>query len=800
MASHDDGRALRHLRGIWAFRDISIRRKLLAIIMLTSTVALLVAGSTFLVYELVTYPATITRQLTTLARLIARSSTAPLLFDDRAAANETLSSLQVQPNLVAACIYTKDGRPFAAFVRGESRRDLPRWPGAQGVSRSKHHLELYEPIRSGGKSIGTVYLNDDLRDMYARLERYVGIMLAALLVSALAALLLCYRLERVISQPILRLAAMAGRVSAERDYSLRAVRPGNDEIGALVDSFNGMLAQIQTSTLDLAEAQGALERHVSELCDEIARRERVEEELLAAKRAAEDSNRTKSLFLANMSHELRTPLNAIIGYSEMLREEAGQSSHESCARDLERIAAAGKQLLTLINDVLDLSKVEAGKTELVWEEAPVAQILRDAADVMAPLARKNHNQLVFECAPALPPVRVDVIKFRQSLYNLLSNACKFTEGGTITLEVAPVSDGGVDWIEWRVRDTGIGIAADQIPKLFQPFTQGDASTTRKYGGTGLGLAISQRFCDLMGGRITVESEIRKGSTFTIRLPYPKGGRISVSLPPAPEMAARPPASPLRTGTILVIDDDPAMQDILVRSLGKHGFHVVVASSGLEGLRQAREVRPAAITLDIFMPVMNGWAVLSALRTDPELSQIPVILVTICDDRKRACLLGATEFLQKPIQPEILIAALKRWVSSPTGAVLVVDDDPGSRDVAARVLRKHFVNVIEAADGRAALDCLAHHPVGLILLDLMMPGMDGFDVFEALHQVEAWRRIPVVVLTAKEITSEDRDRLRGVCQIVQKSDSADMGLARQIADLISERPPEPAAAGRCGERD
>ena len=551
------------------FRDISIKRKLIGIIMVTSTVALMLACSTFLAYELVTYRKTVTQQLTTLAQIVAQSSTAALAFDDRRSASETLAALRAEPNLVAACIYTKDGRPFAAFVRGESRRDLPRRPGKQGAEFQDRHLALFQRVVFDGDRIGTVYLKRDLQDMYTRLERYAGIVLGVLLLSSLAALLVSSKLQRVISEPTLRLAEMASRVSAERDYSLRAAKRGNDEIGVLVDSFNEMMGQIQARTLDLHEAQSALERHVGELCEEIERRQRAQEETLAAKQAAEESSRAKSAFLANVSHELRTPLNAIIGYSEMLREDAEDNHEGRSIADLVRITAAGKHLLTLINEVLDLSKVEAGKTELVWENASPTQILEDAAGAMAPLANKNGNKLMVHCAPNLPAMQVDVVKFRQSLYNLLSNACKFTKNGTIGVDVVPVTVDGAESVEWRVSDTGIGIAPDQMHKLFRPFSQVDASTTRKYGGTGLGLAISQRFCELMGGAITVASEPGKGSTFTIRLPQHKDrGPVVDPPPPAPVagVTGAPAAKEPPTNTVLVIDDDPTVHDLMVRSL------------------------------------------------------------------------------------------------------------------------------------------------------------------------------------------------------------------------------------------
>jgi signal transduction histidine kinase/CheY-like chemotaxis protein len=768
------------------FRDVSIKRKLIGITMAASTVALMLACCTFLAYELVTYRKTATQQLTILAQIVADSSTAALAFDDRRTATETLAALRAEPNLAAACIYAKDGRPFAVFLRNGSRLDLPPRPGKQGARFQDGHLVLFQQVVFDGDWIGTIYLNRNLQDMHARLERYAGIAGGVLLISLLVALLVSSKLQRVISEPTLRLAEMASRVSVERDYSLRVEKRGNDEIGILVDSFNEMLGQIQVRTLDLHEAQAALERHVAELCDEIERRQRAQEELLAAKQSAEASNRAKSAFLANMSHELRTPLNAIIGYSEMLREDAEDRGEGRPAADLARITAAGRQLLTMINEVLDLSKVEAGKMELLWEDASPAQMLADAADAMAPLAGKNGNQMVVHCAPNLPAMRVDVVKFRQSLYNLLSNACKFTTNGTIRVDVVAVTVDGAEAIEWRVSDTGIGITPEQRPKLFQAFSQGDPSTTRKYGGTGLGLVISQRFCELMGGSIGFVSEPGNGSTFTIRMPRRKRGD------PVVEQAATTASVPRPQGNaVLVIDDDPTVHDLMARSLAREGFQVVAASSGPEGLRKAREVRPAAITLDVFMPGMDGWTVLGALKTDPELSEIPVILLTISDDRRRACQLGAAEFLQKPVEPERVAAILRqRGAGKLAGPVLVVDDDPGSREMAARILGKRFGGAVEAEDGRAALECMARQKPGLIVLDLTMPGMDGFDFITAVRQVEDWRKIPIVVLTAREVSAEERLRLSTVVRrILRKGEFSGMGLACEIADLLRGRPPE-----------
>jgi len=388
------------------------------------------------------------------------------------------------------------------------------------------------------------------REIYRRGQTSVLYFLISLAVAGLVfGLVTLVLLEKAVLSRLIKLGAYVTGIGESGDLSARVSLSGRDELSSLAGAINRMLEALQRSQ------------------QEIARRQRAQEEALAAKQAAEDASRAKSAFLANMSHELRTPLNAILGYSEMLREDAEDKHEERLAADLARITAAGKHLLILINDVLDLSKVEAGKTELLWEEALPAQILEAAARAMAPLAQKNGNKLIVHCAPNLPPMHVDVVKFRQSLYNLLSNACKFTKNGSIGVDVVPVTVNGAESIEWRVSDTGIGIAPEQMHKLFQPFSQVDASTTRKYGGTGLGLAISQRFCQLMGGAITVTSEPGKGSTFTIRLPlHADRGPAMEQSPRVPGVTGAPAAKEPQTDQALV---SPFAADAVVafRSLG-----------------------------------------------------------------------------------------------------------------------------------------------------------------------------------------------------------------------------------------
>jgi signal transduction histidine kinase/CheY-like chemotaxis protein len=496
-------------------------------------------------------------------------------------------------------------------------------------------------------------------------------------------------------------------------------------------------------------------------------------------RQLEAADRHKSEFLANMSHELRTPLNAIIGYSEMLQEDAADLGAAQFTDDLKRINAAGKHLLELINAVLDLSKIEAGKMELYLETFDVAGLVRDIAAVIQPLAAKNANHLEVRCPDEVGTMRADLTKVRQALFNLLSNACKFTDRGTISLAVAREASDGQDWMVFNVSDTGIGMTPEQLARLFEAFSQADAATTRKYGGTGLGLALSRRLCRMMGGDVTVESQADRGSTFTIRLPARVAEAIEEPAAPAPLADHLPPG----VGTVLVIDDEAAVRDLMQRFLVKEGFRVVTAASGEEGLRWARELRPDAITLDVMMPGMDGWAVLSALKADSDVAEIPVIMLTIVDDRNLGYALGASDYLTKPIDRERLVTVLKQHRRD--RPVLVVDDDAEVRQLLRRTLESEGFAIVEAENGRVALERLRGEPPSLILLDLMMPEMDGFEFVAALRRHEGWRAIPVVVITARDLSREDRERLNGhVEKILQKGTYDRDQLLAEVRELVA----------------
>ena len=485
-------------------------------------------------------------------------------------------------------------------------------------------------------------------------------------------------------------------------------------------------------------------------------------ELLAARHEAESANATKSQFLASMSHELRTPLNAILGYSEMLQEDAADAGQDGLIPDLEKINAAGRHLLTLINDVLDLSKIEAGRMELNTETFAVKPLIETVASTVAPLVARNGNALVVEVGDDAGEIEADGLRVRQILLNFLSNAAKFTDHGTITLSARR---SGREMV-FAVRDTGIGMTAEQVGRLFQAFAQAEASTAAKYGGTGLGLAISKKFCEMMGGSVAVETTPGKGTTFSVRLPVGVTADLGSGEPVA--VAAGEAAVREDWPAILVIDDDPAARHLVQKMLSKERVRVITAASGEEGIALARQERPAAITLDVLMPEMDGWAVLTALKSDPALADIPVVMMTMLDDRNLGLALGAAEYLTKPIDRKRLAAVLARHLPAGAGSVLIVEDDAATRAMVRRAVRKAGRDVREAENGRVALTRIEESLPSLILLDLMMPEMDGFAFLEALHAREGWRGIPVAVMTAKELTPEDHRRLNGgVQQIVRK---------------------------------
>jgi len=530
-------------------------------------------------------------------------------------------------------------------------------------------------------------------------------------------------------------------------------------------------------------------RDISARKEEEEKRKRIHEELAAARDHALAASRSKSVFLASVSHELRTPLNAILGYSEMLLEDAGDDSPELNS-DLQKIHDAGRHLLQVINTILDLSKIEAGRMEVYQETFDVPKLVHAVASTIEPMAEKNGNELEVWIAPDVGRITSDVTKVRQTLFNLLSNACKFTRDGTVRIEVEYTEQDEEPSIAFRVIDTGIGMTPEQLDRLFREFTQAHAETYRQYGGTGLGLAISRRFANMLQGDITVESEYGEGSVFTLTLPArqvpqvrPEPEKEAPGLSTEELIAEQPPG----IGSVLVIDDDATVRELLMRYLGREGFMVVTAATGQEGLRLARELQPTVITLDVMMPEMDGWSVLSQLKADDATSDIPVIMLTMVADRSMGYALGATDYLSKPVDRAKLGAVLRRYrCAHPPCPVLVIEDDLAIRELMVRMLLKEGWAVAEASNGREGLEKVAENLPELILLDLTMPEMDGFEFLTELRKRPIWRRIPVIVVTAMDLGEEDQRRLEGsVARVLRKGVHAQEELLSEVRSAVNE---------------
>ena len=773
-----------------AFRDLPIKRKLTLIIMLTIFVALVCAFGAFVAYDSYTFRDALTRELAGQAKELADNAVAAAAANDTEASQLALNAVRDAANIDSACVYSQESRILARYPRSRPDVAFPIDPWNIREYYDEYYFFVLQPILRDQVRIGYVCLKANYAaKVLARREQYIQIIVVVMLISSLVGFLVSSKLQGLISDPIRELAFTARTISDKKDFSVRAVKRSGDEVGVLIDAFNTMLADIQArdeqlrvSNEQLEESNRTLEQKVQKRTTELAT---AMQEAESAQKAAEVANQTKSAFLANMSHELRTPMNAIIGYSEMLMEEAQDLGEESFSADLKKVHSAGTHLLGLINDVLDISKIESGKMEVYLETFDVAQMIREVASTVQPLLEKNTNTLKVECPSTIGTIHADGTKIRQGLFNLLSNACKFTDRGTITLSVARDTVEEKGWISFRVSDTGIGLTPEQIGRLFQAFTQADAGTTKKYGGTGLGLVITRRFCQMMGGDATVESEYGKGSTFVLRIPCdvvtskPEEPAVAAKLA---EMAAELPAGATR---ILVIDDDPTVHDLMRRFLRKEGFRVETALGGKEGLRMAREFRPDAITLDVMMPDMDGWSVLSALKADSELAGIPVIMLSMIDDKNMGFALGASDYMTKPIHREQMASVLNKYRhGTSTQPVLLVDDDPGVRRLMRSMLEMDGWQVIEAVDGREGLARMMEARPAVVLLDLMMPVMDGFEFLVEAQKIKACQDVPIIVVTAKDLTAEEQQRLNGnVEKILQKGAFNRDGLLKDVRNLV-----------------
>lgn len=555
-------------------------------------------------------------------------------------------------------------------------------------------------------------------------------------------------------KPIERLTAAVTTITKTGDLTTKVDVSATDEVGQLGRAFNDMSTKLQLTyaTLEqrIAEKTAYLQQAIS---------------------ALERANKMKSEFLANMSHELRTPLNAIIGFAEVLRDKIAGDLNEEQMDFANDIHSSGCHLLQMINDILDLSKIEAGRMELQCEVFPVHEAIEEVYTIIKGLASKKHLELKTIILTDVDNLEADRVKFKQVLYNLLSNAIKFTpENGKVVLEASIVDD----MLQISVSDTGIGIKNEDLGKVFNEFWQADGSFARKYEGTGLGLPLTKKILEMHGGKIWCESEYGKGSIFYFVLPL----KAVVKAKEPKETNLKPqqtmPVAGKDAKTVLVVEDDRMASDLLTLYLTNAGYHVITAGDGEEAIKKAKEYQPFLITLDVMLPKKDGWDVLSELKNSPDVANIPVIIVSMIDNKDLGFSLGAVEYLMKPIDRTKLVNSVNACIplvqnKDKPKKILLVDDDEEVVKYMSVVLEDAGFEVLKAYSGNDGINLALNSNPDLIVLDLMMPDISGFDVVERLRNHPTAKKIPIIICSAKDITPEDKKVLNGhILTIVQKS--------------------------------